>query len=198
MLVCAWVCVCVCATPRSHCHYRGEACEHAGHMTEPCSVGHTQNGNMQNTMQRVQHRNLCRHCLCTGNVFLTQPVTFYYILSCTTIHFLYNLLSARSRSVKSILATVWPVNGAASSAPLPAPPSVPHLSPPRSWLLFAHHSVWRRLPRFCPIPSRSQMKIIWLWTLQNTGCRMVLFISPIIGVRKIHVVGSRITCNHII
>lgn len=64
MLVCAWVCVCVCATPRSHCHYRGEACEHTGHMTGPCGVGHTQNGNMQNTMQRVQHRNLCRHCLC--------------------------------------------------------------------------------------------------------------------------------------
>lgn len=63
LVCCAWVFVCVCAAPRSHCHYRGEACEHTGHMTEPCSVGHTQNGNMQNTMQRVQHRNLCRHCL---------------------------------------------------------------------------------------------------------------------------------------
>lgn len=42
-----FVCACVCATPRSHCHYRGEECEHIGRMTEPCSVGHTQKGNVQ-------------------------------------------------------------------------------------------------------------------------------------------------------
>lgn len=56
------VCVCVCATPRSHCHYRGEVCEHAGHTTEPAALV-THKTETCKTQCRVQHRNLCHHCL---------------------------------------------------------------------------------------------------------------------------------------
>lgn len=72
-------------------------------------------------MRRVQHRNLCQHHLylfvhrkCIFNP--ASHVLLYFIRHYYTHRSLFNLLSVRSRSVKSILATVWPVTRAALSA----------------------------------------------------------------------------------
>lgn len=81
-----------------------------------------------------------------GNVFFNPAgqVLLYSILYYYTA--LVQPLFVCSRSVKSILVIMWPVTDAASSEPLP------HTPTPRSWLLFSHQSVWRRLPMLLSSP----------------------------------------------
>lgn len=194
------VCVFVCAPPlEATVTTEEEACEHAGHMTEPAALV-THKTETCKTQCRVQHRNLCRHCLClfvhgkcifnpAGHVLLRFILHYYTLL---VQPFICALQICQVHS-----SACWPVTEAASFAPLPSPPhpTSPHLVPGCYLLIIQSGAVCHT---FVPSPVAAKMKIIWLWTLQKNGCRMVPFISPIIGVRKIHVVGDRITCNHII
>lgn len=84
--------------------------------------------------------------------FKPSQSLLYFIWQSYTRRSLFNLLFVRSRSVKSILAAIWPVTRAALSTTLLPPHSI-H-STPHCWLLFPHHLVCCRLPRFCPNHSR--------------------------------------------
>lgn len=200
--VCVPVCTYLCApppqppAPHCHCHYQESSVSTlaarqapeamVAHKTETCE---TQCGE---SSTEIFANTICI-CLCTENVFLTQPVTFYYVSSATTIH-------------TAPCSTFYPCAPDLSSPferlfglspglhypllPLHCIPSTPHC-----WLLFPHHSVWRRLPRFCPIRSHSQSDSQLALDSPEPSAGWLLFISPVIGVRKILVFEDRITCH---
>lgn len=134
-------------------------------------------------MRRVQHRNPCQHHLCLfvhwKCIFQTQPVTFYYISSGATIHAA--PCSTFYPCAPDLSSPFWRLFGPSPGLhyPLLPPHSVP--STPHCWLLFPHHSVWRRLPPFCPNRSHEpKMTVTWLHTLYEQLLGGLLFISPII------------------
>lgn len=136
----------------------------------------------KHAVQKVIHRDLCtaqsKVYLCIGNVFFNPAghVLLYSILYYYTA--LVQPLFVCSRSVKSILVIMSPVTDAASSAP-------PHTHPHTSFLAVIFSSVCLAPFAYAFVQSSlaAKMEASGFGPF-NTGCRMVIFTSPVIGVTE--------------